>query len=101
MQSFTSSAMFYLTVPELKAEAAAEGDAFYARQVRISGALHKHSIVVAGGSLMFVLRQWVSKSQQAAKPLLLDAEPAALSNQPGSLDELRAQLARDLEHYGE
>lgn len=43
-QAFQSSAMFYLTVPELKAQAAAEGDAFYARQVRISGALHKESI---------------------------------------------------------
>lgn len=43
-QSFQSSAMFYLTVPELKAQAAAEGEAFYARQVRISGILHKESI---------------------------------------------------------
>lgn len=44
MQSFQSSAMFYLTVPELRAEAATEGDGFYARQVRISGALHTDSI---------------------------------------------------------
>lgn len=43
-QAFQTSAMFYLTVPELKAQAAAEGDALYARQVRISGTLHKESI---------------------------------------------------------
>jgi cytochrome c-type biogenesis protein CcmE len=43
-QSFQSSSMFYLTVPELKAQAAKDGDAFYARQVRVSGALHQESI---------------------------------------------------------
>ncbi len=44
VQSFQSNSMFYLTVPEVKAQAAKEGDAFYARQVRVSGALHKESI---------------------------------------------------------
>ncbi len=44
VQSFQSNSMFYLTVPELKAEVAKEGEAFYARQVRVSGPLHKESI---------------------------------------------------------
>ncbi len=43
-QSFQSNSMFYLTVPEVKAEAAKEGDAFYARQIRVSGSLHQASI---------------------------------------------------------
>lgn len=58
-------------------------------------------IVVAGGSIVFVLRRWVFKSQQAAKALLPGADATVPSNQLGSLDELRAQLARDLEDYGE
>ncbi len=44
-QSFTSNSMFYLTVAEARAQAASEGDAFYARQVRINGPVHKESIV--------------------------------------------------------
>ncbi len=44
VQSFQSNSMFYLTVPEVKAQAAKEGDAFYARQIRVSGPLHKESI---------------------------------------------------------
>ncbi len=43
-QSFQSNSMFYLTVPEVKAEAAKEGTAFYARQIRVSGPLHQASI---------------------------------------------------------
>ncbi len=43
-QSFQSNSMYYLTVSEARAQAAAEGDAFYARQIRISGPLHKESI---------------------------------------------------------
>ncbi len=44
VQSFQSNSMFYLTMPEVKAQAAKEGDAFYARQIRVSGPLHKESI---------------------------------------------------------
>jgi cytochrome c-type biogenesis protein CcmE len=42
--SFQSNAMYYLTVPELKAQVAAEGAAFYDKTVRVSGPLHKESI---------------------------------------------------------
>lgn len=42
--SFQSNSMFYLTVPELRAEAAKEGNAFYARDVRVSGPLHMESV---------------------------------------------------------
>lgn len=44
LQSFQTNSMFYLTVPELKAQAAAEGETFFARQIRVSGPLHKESI---------------------------------------------------------
>lgn len=44
VSSFQSNSMYYLTVPELRAQAQAEGAAFYDRTVRVSGALHKESI---------------------------------------------------------
>ncbi len=42
--SFQSNSMYYLTVPELKAQANTEGAAFYDKTVRVSGPLHKESI---------------------------------------------------------
>ncbi len=42
--SFQSNSMYYLTVPELRAQAGAEGAAFFERTVRVSGPLHKESI---------------------------------------------------------
>ncbi len=44
ISSFQSNAMYYLTVPELKTQAKAEGAAFYDRMVRVSGPLHKESV---------------------------------------------------------
>lgn len=44
VSSFQGNAMYYLTVPELQAQAKAEGAAFYDRMVRVSGPLHKESI---------------------------------------------------------
>ncbi len=44
VSSFQSNAMYYLTVPELKTGANAEGAAFYDKMVRVSGPLHKESI---------------------------------------------------------
>ncbi len=42
--SLESNAMYYLTVPELYAQAKADGAAFYDKMVRVSGPLHKESI---------------------------------------------------------
>ncbi len=42
--SFQANSMYYLTVPELKAQASTEGPAFYDKMVRVSGPLHKESI---------------------------------------------------------
>ncbi len=42
--SFQSNSMYYLTVPELKAQANTDGAAFYDKTVRVSGPLHKESI---------------------------------------------------------
>ncbi len=42
--SFQSNSMYYLTVPELKAQVSAEGAALYDKTVRVSGPLHKESI---------------------------------------------------------
>ena len=44
VSSFQSNSMYYLTVAELKAQAQAEGTAFYDKMVRVSGPLHKESI---------------------------------------------------------
>jgi cytochrome c-type biogenesis protein CcmE len=44
ISSFQSNSMYYLTVPELQAQAKAEGTAFYDKVVRVSGPLHKESI---------------------------------------------------------
>ncbi len=44
ISSFQSNSMYYLTVPELKAQAQADGAAFYDKTVRVSGPLHKESI---------------------------------------------------------
>ena len=44
ISSFQSNAMYFLTVPEVKAQAKADGAAFYERTVRVSGPLHKESI---------------------------------------------------------
>jgi len=44
ISSFQSNSMYYLTVPELKAQAQADGAAFYDKMVRVSGPLHKESI---------------------------------------------------------
>lgn len=44
VSSFQSNSMYYLTVPELQAQAKAEGPAFFEKMVRVSGALHKESI---------------------------------------------------------
>jgi len=44
VSSFESNSMYYLTVPELKAQAQAEGVAFFDRMVRVSGPLHKESV---------------------------------------------------------
>lgn len=44
VSSFQSNSMYYLTVPELRAQAQAEGAAFYDKMVRVSGPLHKESI---------------------------------------------------------
>jgi len=44
ISSFQSNAMYYLTVPEVRAQAKAEGAAFYDRTVRVAGPLHKESI---------------------------------------------------------
>src|SRR5512146_926626 len=42
--SFQANSMYYLTVPELRTQAGAEGAAFFERTVRVSGPLHKESI---------------------------------------------------------
>ncbi len=44
VSSFQANSMYYLTVPELQAQAKAEGAAFYDRTVRVTGPLHKESI---------------------------------------------------------
>ena len=44
VSSFQSNSMYYMTVPELKAQAQAEGTEFYDKMVRVSGPLHKESI---------------------------------------------------------
>ena len=44
VSSFQSNSMYYMTVPELKAQARADGAAFYDKMVRVSGPLHKESI---------------------------------------------------------
>ncbi len=44
ISSFQSNTMYYLTVPELVAQARTEGASFYTRTVRVSGPLHKESI---------------------------------------------------------
>ncbi len=44
ISSFQSNSMYYLTVPELKAQAQADGSAFFDKMVRVSGPLHKESI---------------------------------------------------------
>ena len=44
ISSFQSNSMYYLTVPELKAQARADGPAFFDKMVRVSGPLHKESI---------------------------------------------------------
>ena len=44
ISSFQANSMFYLTVPELQAQAQAEGAAFFDKMVRVSGPLHKESI---------------------------------------------------------
>ena len=42
--SLESNAMYFMTVPELRAQARAEGAIFYDKMVRVSGPLHKESI---------------------------------------------------------
>ena len=44
ISSFQANSMYYMTVPELKAQAQADGAAFYDKMVRVSGPLHKESI---------------------------------------------------------
>lgn len=44
ISSFQSNSMYYLTVPELKAQAQVDGPAFFDKRVRVSGPLHKESI---------------------------------------------------------
>lgn len=44
VSSFQENSMYFLTVPELKTQANAEGAAFYDKMVRVSGPLHKESI---------------------------------------------------------
>ena len=44
VSSFQDNSMYYLTVPELKAQAQADGIAFFDKMVRVSGPLHKESI---------------------------------------------------------
>ncbi len=44
ISSFASNSMYYLTVPELKAQAQTDGTAFFDKNVRVSGPLHKESI---------------------------------------------------------
>lgn len=44
VSSFQSNSMYYLTVPELKAQARTDGVAFFDKTVRVSGPLHKESI---------------------------------------------------------
>jgi cytochrome c-type biogenesis protein CcmE len=44
ISSFQSNSMYYLTVPEVKAQAKADGAAFFERTIRVSGPLHKESI---------------------------------------------------------
>ncbi len=44
VSSFQANSMYYLTVPELKAQANADGPAFFEKTVRVSGPLHKESI---------------------------------------------------------
>jgi cytochrome c-type biogenesis protein CcmE len=44
VSGFQANSMYYLTVPELKAQAQADGAAFYGKMVRVSGPLHKESI---------------------------------------------------------
>lgn len=44
VSSFQSNSMYYLTVPELYAQAKADGAAFFDKMVRVSGPLHKESI---------------------------------------------------------
>jgi cytochrome c-type biogenesis protein CcmE len=44
ISSFQENSMYYMTVPELKAQAQAEGVAFFDKMVRVSGPLHKESI---------------------------------------------------------
>ncbi len=44
VSSFQANSMYYMTVPELKAQAQAEGAPFFDKTVRVSGPLHKESI---------------------------------------------------------
>lgn len=44
VSSFQDNSMYYLTVPELKAQARNDGVAFFDKMVRVSGPLHKQSI---------------------------------------------------------
>jgi cytochrome c-type biogenesis protein CcmE len=44
ISSFQGNSMYYLTVPELKAQAQTDGAAFFDKMVRVSGPLHKESI---------------------------------------------------------
>ncbi|MBI4786989.1 MAG: cytochrome c maturation protein CcmE [Chloroflexi bacterium] len=44
VSSFQANSMYYLTVPELKQQANADGAGFFEKMVRVSGPLHKESI---------------------------------------------------------
>ena len=44
VSSFQSNSMYYMTVPELRAQVQVDGAAFYDKTVRVSGPLHKESI---------------------------------------------------------
>ncbi len=59
-------------------------------------------IVVAGGSILLVLRQWVFRGKRfgtAIQPIAVAGDEPPQQPVHTTRDELRAQLARDLENY--
>lgn len=58
------------------------------------------TIFLAGGGILLLVRQWVLHSRKVEEVLPI-TESAAPSGEAVSVDDLRAQLARDLASYGE
>ena len=61
-------------------------------------------ILAAGGGITLVLRQWVFRSRKlipGLDPAPPDTTSAPAAENVASLEELRAQMERDLENFGE